>query len=201
MNFLKHLLLSVAAFFGVTLLRVSTRDTGEMAFGFRMPAGFPGDVNRTHPASIEPCVIDSDDPPLSYGIPVVVDSATQGVRQLDSGDNALTTVYGFTVRPYPFQQASASNYGAASFGAATPPVTGPIDVLRLGYMVVKIPAGQNAVKGGPVFVRINNGTVAAPVGGVEAQADGGNTIALDPTRYMFNGTQDANGNTEIAINL
>ena len=35
--------------------RQKTRD---VAFTFRMGAGFAGDVNRTHPASIEPVMIE-----------------------------------------------------------------------------------------------------------------------------------------------
>ena len=40
-----------------------------------------------------------------------------------------------------------------------------------------------------------------PVGGFKAQADGGNTAALDVEKYQFNGSADANGNVEICINV
>lgn len=39
------------------------------AFPFRMNTGFAGDVNRTHPASIEPCLIDPSHYPTSSARP------------------------------------------------------------------------------------------------------------------------------------
>lgn len=176
--------------------RMKTRDA---AFQFRMGAGFPGDVNRTHPASIEPSLIDSSAPPTAYGQPVLVDPTTQGVRPFASGDTAVTAAYGVTVRPYPIQQSSASNFGAAAFGAATPPASGAIDVLRAGYIMGTVPAGQAPVKGGAVYVWCAASSGSHVQGGFEASSSAGNTAALaDAT---FNGSPDANGNVEIAFNI
>src|SRR5262249_5668758 len=79
---------------GVVRGRARTRDYGSTAIAYRMQAGFPGDVNRMHPASIEPCLIDASAPPTAYGQAVLVDGTTQGVRPLVAGDQALTDVYG-----------------------------------------------------------------------------------------------------------
>lgn len=182
---------------GTFIGRKRTRDTAT-AFAFRMPAGFPGDVNRGHPASIEPTLIDASAPPTAYGQGVVVDATTNGVRPLSAGDTALTALWGITVRPYPIQQSSASNFGQASFGAATPPVSGEIDVLRWGYIMAVLPAGAAAVtKGAAVFIWCAASSGAHVQGGFESAGSGGNTAALDTNRYMFNGPADAGGNVEI----
>ncbi len=178
--------------------RMKTRDA---AFQFRMGAGFPGDVNRTHPASIEPALIDASAPPTAYGQAVLVDATTQGVRPFTTGDqsNTVAAGYGLTVRPYPTQQSSGSNFGAASFGAATPPASGVIDVLRAGYIMSTVPSGQTPVKGGAVYVWATASSGAHVQGGIEAVYSAGNTTQL--LNATFNGSPDANGNVEIAFNI
>lgn len=179
-------------------IRMKTKDA---AFQFRMGAGFAGDINRTHPASVEPTLIDASAPPTAYGQPVLVDATTQGVRPFAAGDqsNAVAAGYGITVRPYPTQQSSASNFGAAALGAATPPVSGIMDVLRAGYIMVNLPAGGTPVKGGAVYVWAAASTGSHVLGGVEAAYSAGNTTQL--LNATFNGSPDANGNVEVAFNI
>lgn len=130
--------------------RGRTRDTVTgTAISYRMLAGFAGDVNRTHPASIEPVLIDASAPPLFYGQGVVVDATTQGIRPLVAGDQALVDVYGILVRPYPQQQ----NTTTPSIGSGAPPLTGVADVLRNGYIMVPINnSGSAPVKSGVVYI-------------------------------------------------
>lgn len=183
-------------------LRAKTRD---VAFQFRMGAGFPGDVNRTHPVTIEPTLIDASAPPAFYGEGVIVDATTQGVRPLNSvavgGDVNVTQLYGVTVRPFPIQQASASNFGAAALGAAAPPTSGQIDTMRAGYIIVSIPAGQNPSKGDPVYIWTAASSGAHVQGGFEAVIDHGTNTTPALTGITFNGHPDANGNVEIAFNI
>ena len=178
--------------------RMKTRDA---AFQFRMGAGFPGDINRTHPATIEPVLIDSSAPPTAYGQPVLVDPTTQGVRPFAVGDqsNTVPAGYGITVRPYPTNPSSASNFGAAAFGSATPPTTGVMDVLRAGYIMAFLPAGGSPVKGGAVYVWAAASSGAHVQGGIEAAYSAGNTTQL--YNATFNGSPDASGNVEIAFNI
>ena len=178
--------------------RMKTRD---VAFQFRMGAGFPGDVNRSHPASIEPTLIDASAPPTLYGQPVLVDATTQGVRPFAAGDqsNTVAAGYGITVRPYPLQQSSATNFGAASIGAATPPANGVIDTLRAGYIMSYLAAGGSPVKGGAVYVWAAASTGNHVLGGIEAAYSAGNTTQL--LNATFNGSPDASGNVEIAFNI
>lgn len=179
-------------------IRMKTKDA---AFQFRMGAGFAGDINRTHPASVEPTLIDASAPPTAYGQPVLVDATTQGVRPFAAADQSDTVAagYGITVRPYPSQQSSASNFGAAALGAATPPVSGIMDVLRAGYIMANLPAGGAPVKGGAVYVWAAASTGSHVLGGIEAAYSAGNTTQL--LNATFNGSPDANGNVEIAFNI
>lgn len=196
----KLLALVVAAMFGSTTTRAFTKDSA-MAFPFRMGAGVPGDVNRTHPVSIEPNLIDSAAPPPAYGQPVLAAAANAGVRPFAAGDAAVTSIYGMTVRPFPLQQSSGSNYGAASFGSATPPTSGVIDVMRTGYILVQLnDITATPAKGDPVFVWCAVTSGAHIQGGIEVTSSGGSTAALDTERYMFNGPPDANGVCEIVVN-
>ena len=175
-----------------------------VAFQFRMGAGFPGDVNRTHPASIEPMLVDATSPVTAYGNVGILDATTQGLRAVAVGDQSntvLLTPYASLVRPYPYQPASASNYGAATLGAATPPITGSVDGLRSGYIMAQLnTAAGAAVKGQPVYVWAAATANGHTVGGYETAYSAGNTVQLD-ARYTFNGPADSSGVTEIAFNV
>jgi len=182
------------------------------AFPFRMGAGFPGDVNRTHPASVEPNLICTSNPPLGYGYPVIINDtadaangpggvASGGVRGFIAGDTAVTNAWGFIARPYPAQQrGTIADMGATTFGAATPPTTGEIDVLRFGYIMVQLnDITQKPVKGDPVFVWCAATSTIHLQGGIETAATGGDTAALDVNRYAFAGGPDANGVAEVYV--
>lgn len=186
---------------------VGRAKTMDDAFKFRMGAGFPGDVNRVHPFSVEPVLIDVNAPPTAYGQPVVVDATTQGVRPLVAGDSGLDAIYGVTVRPFPLQAPSSPNNfggtqtaGGAITSSGTPPASGVLDVLRAGYIMVKANVGSAPVKGGRVFIWVAATAGNHIQGQFESAASGGNTIELDEKSY-FNGVPDANGNVEISFNI
>mgnify|MGYP000890764468 FL=1 len=158
----------------------------------RMPAGIAGDVTRREHADIEPQVMDTDYPVLRYGEPVkMVDGE---VRPITTGDD-VTDIYGFGCRPYPVQTSSSE-----ALGTATPPTNLHFDVLRRGYMTVKVQDGTPE-KNGAVFVR----TVAAsdptaqPIGGLECGLDGGDCFEITNAKFM--GEADSDGNVEISYNL
>ena len=183
-------------------IRAAVRD---VSFQYRMGAGFAGDVNRTHPASIEPCLIDASAPPTAYGQAVLVDATTQGVRPIAAGDQSNSvdlTIYGITVRPFPFQQSTASLANAqANIGAATPPVSGVIDVLRAGYIMAQLNANVTApAKGGRVYVWAAATSGDHVQGGFETAYSAGNTVLLDG-RYTYNGGEDSTGIVEISCNV
>ena len=170
--------------------------TCDVAFNYRMPAGFAGDVNRTHPASIEPCLLDPTNPPTFYGQAVLVNGSSQGVVKVGvTDDHALTDIYGVTVRPYPIQQQSGGM--SSPFGAGAIPAAQPVDVLKSGYIMV--PVVGVPVKGGQVHVWAVPSTGSHVAGGFEASSSAGNTIDLPISTYTFNGGPDANGICEVII--
>jgi len=172
----------------------------DIAFTYRMGAGFPGDVSRTHPASIEPAVNNATNPILRPGDLCLADTATNTVRSLLATDTAITTVYGFAVRSYPIGPSTAGAYGAADFGTANLPSGQPVDILRSGYILGSLNTGT-ATKGGQVFVWVAETSGVHIQGGLETVASAGNTCALDITEYQFNGPADANGVVEVSVRI
>lgn len=162
------------------------------AFITRMPAGIAGDVTRREHADIEPQVMDTDYPVLRYGEPVkMVDGK---IRPITTDDD-IDDIYGFGCRAYPIQNSSSE-----AIGTATPPTNLHFDVMRRGYMTVKVQDGTPA-KNASVFVR----TVAAddptaqPIGGLECASDGGDCFEITNAKFM--GEADSDGNVEISYNL
>jgi hypothetical protein len=193
---MKKSLIHLAVLAAAGTIRARTHD---VAFAYRMGAGFPGDVNRTHPASIVPGLMDTDDPVAAYGYPVLVDNAAAAYRGVLTADQAtVTSIAGVLVRPYPTQQTTQTSMDSP-IGAATPPTSGVVDVIEDGFVLVK--NNNNAVnaatKGGAVYVWAAASAGNHVEGGFEAAATGGSTIAL--TNAEFNGPADANGVCEIRV--
>lgn len=174
-----------------------------VAFLKRMPAGIPGNVTRAEHATIEPGQITGSGgtlPPTAYGQAIIVDATSGFYRQWTSGDNGadMGGMGGVLVRPYPLSNPNTTD----GLGTSTPPPTSGslIDVLKRGYIMAKLYGTTAAVKGGTVYVRVGGAAAGKPLGGFEAAADGGNTIALD-AKCSFTGPADASGNIEIGINI
>lgn len=187
---------------GRSVGRYRTVDT---AFTFRMGAGFAGDVNRGHPASIQPALNSPANPVTAYGQAVVVDTGgggNEGVRPIAGGDGALTEIWGVAVRPYPIQQSTTgNNYGAVPYGSVTPPAQQPIDVLRGGYVMVPVNTSvASPIKGGAVFIWYAASGGGHTQGGFEGGATGGSTIALNVNDYQWNNAPDSNGIAELILN-
>ena len=203
---LRRLITSEAAIAAPALIRsrdprerfVGAMPTRDIAIPFRMSAGFPGMLTRSHPMSVVARMPNAATPPLLYGIPVIlVNDGT--VRPFAPGDTGVTDPYGFTVRPYPMSPSGATNYGAINIGAGVPPTNFPIDVVVSGFIMSSVVGAP--VPGGAVYV-----WCAASVGlhvqsGLEAVASGGNTaqITWDKTQYFSNA--DPSGNVEIGVNF
>jgi len=166
--------------------------TTDVAFQFRMPAGIPGAVTRASLATIEPQQLDTTNYPTSYGVPVVIDGTSHNVRYAKTGD-VVANIYGMYVRTFP----SGGN-ATDGLGVSTPPVAGICNVMKRGYMNVKVNVGT-AVKNGAVYVRITANGGNTIIGGIEATADSTNTLAL--ANAYFTGPADANGMCEIGFNI
>lgn len=162
------------------------------AFTYRMPYGIPGDVSRQSVATIETQLFDSTAAFGAYGLFGKIDSNGK-FAPIGSGD-AAAAIYGLLIRPYPTTGANASD----PLGTSVPPTSGCANILKRGYATVQINAGTAALNGA-VYVRVATASGAKVIGGIEAAADGTNTIQV--AGCVFTGAADANGNVEIAFNL
>lgn len=166
--------------------------THDISFGYRMPAGFPGDVNRTHPASIVPGIMNTTvQAPRLFGDPVVIDTATNSYRGVTAGDITTFAVDGFVVRPYPTQQTTGGL--TASIGGGAPSINQPVDVLSDGFIMAKCYVGA-PLKGGAVYVYTGVSTGSHVQGGLEAAAVANATLI---SNAFWNGPADSNGVTEL----
>lgn len=166
-----------------------------VAFKYRMPAGIPGATNRVEQLTAEAQVMDTAFPVTLFGVPVKLVAGL--VRPVASGD-AASVVYGFLIRPYPTQAVGiGASYDPLAVGVPNPQDIA--NVMRRGYMTVRLNNVTAAVKGGAVYVRVAAGTTQTPIGGIEAGADGSNCVAI-PLAF-FNGPADADGNVEIQYNI
>ncbi|MBF9161965.1 hypothetical protein E5H25_18720 [Acinetobacter baumannii] len=150
-----------------------------------MPSGIPGDISRKAHSTVEAHILKGN-----FGAFGIFGKLTaDGIVPLEAAD---TDVYGLIVRSYPTQ--SALN----GIGAAVPQSGIVNDIMRRGYMTVKCNAGT-AKKAGKVYVRVATGTELKPIGGIEAVADGVNTIEIKNAMFMHDA--DAQGNVEISYNI
>jgi hypothetical protein len=148
-------------------------------------------VNRLHPADIMPSMMDVTNPIRRYGDPCIAVS-TGGYRGIIAADQAAgTKINGVLVRSYPMQQANLSQ----SLGDGTPPVSGIIDVLVEGNIMVKVVGAPTKRSQAFVWAAASAGNHV--IGGFEAVATGGSTMAL--TNAYFNGPADANGVAELKV--
>lgn len=182
-----------AIFFGPPMV-VRTND---VAFAYRMGAGFPGDVNRTHPASIVPGLQNTTTPIRAYGDGALVDTASNSYKGVIAGDGSATplNIAGVLVRPYPSQQVGGGL--DASIGAAAPPVSGVVDLLVTGFIMVKIPAGQTVTKNGTPYLWCAASAGSNVQGHFTGAANSTNTVPVANAR--FTGPADADGNVEIEV--
>ena len=159
------------------------------SFLYRMPSGIPGMVSREENKTIETVPYDSTAPFAGFGL---FGKIVSGKLQPVGAGDAATAIYGLLVKPFP------ANSSQEGLGTAVPPTSGPANVLRRGYATVQLNAGTAALNG-TVYVRVATPGAGKPIGGIEAAADGTNTIVVANCTFM--GAADASGNVEIAYNI
>lgn len=153
---------------------------------YRMPSGIPGDVSRKLESLVDSRALDRDVTRQfpGYGVP---GKLVAGVfTPIVAGDTAAN-IYGFLTRPFPTMgRDAASLLPNANLGFH--------GIMRNGYMTVRVNAGVPAAMG-PVYMRVATPTTGKPIGGLEAAADGANTVVIP--RCYFTSAADAAGNVEI----
>jgi hypothetical protein len=179
-----------------------------VAYTYRMPASIPGEVTRftTYGATITPEKVNAgaaatgaalSPASWAYGAMVIVDA--NGARPIVGTDTAYSALaFGFLVRPFPKTDLGVAFPGTVGFGAGAPPVAGVVDVLRRGFLGVKLGGATAAAKGGGVFYYSGTSTGTHIQGNVEAAAGANLTQVTDA---FFEGPADAAGNTELAFRL
>ncbi|GAC1642254.1 MAG: hypothetical protein NVS4B4_19220 [Bradyrhizobium sp.] len=165
---------------------------------YRMPSGIPGALNRAEHATVEAGLPLVGFLPAGFGLPLAVDAATGRYRAILAADPA-TAVVGVLVRPYPL-----SSLGTTSDGLGTitnfASYAGIINVMRRGYVNVLIGGVIAAAKQGLVYIRVATPSAGKPLFGFEAAADGANTIVM-PNSWYWMGPSDAQGNSELCVNI
>jgi hypothetical protein len=160
-----------------------------------MPLGTPGDITRdVHESTVEPYFNSTTVPVLGFGLPVKLGAQASSATGIVAADVGASIV-GFSVREYPSYP--GGNMANLAAGAGIP-MAGAIGIMKRGYMAVKCNFGT-PVKEGIVYVRIAAPAGAKVIGGIEATADGANTIIVP--NAQFNGPADADGNAEIRYNV
>lgn len=162
-----------------------------VAFLKRMPYGIRGDVTRKSQSTIESQIMDGATPFPAFGMFGKI--AAGKFVPIASGD-AATDVYGILARPYPITGNNASD----PLGTSVPIAKSvPGDVLRRGYINVKLSAGTAAL-GGKVYLRVTAAS-GKQVGDIEAAADANNSVIVAGAQFMS--AADADGNVEIGFNI
>lgn len=200
MKHINSMVAAIAAFFTALLFgppvfrQAYTRD---VAFGYRMGAGFAGDINRTHPFSVVPGLVNATTPPRRPGDALFVNTADNTLKGAVAGDQnaAATAIYGVAVRSYPTQQSSGGM--SSAFGAVSLPTSGIVDAMRSGFIFVKIPPGVAVTKGGQPYIWCAADSGNLLQGGFAGVASAGNTVPVSNAR--FTGPADSTGIVELEI--
>jgi hypothetical protein len=202
---MKKSLIAYAAALACAAIIAGRARTYDVAFTYRMGAGFAGDVNRTHPASILPHLQDVTSPVLRFGDGSLWATASNSMRAFtaaDASDSVAVVMAGVLVRPYPFQAATAAgNYGQQLLTDATlAPATGVQDFLEDGRIMVQVrgTAPGSLTINSDVYVFCSADETGHKLGGFETAAITGKTVKVSNAKYR--GPADANGITELQIN-
>lgn len=174
------------------------------AFMYRMNAGIPGEVSRfqTYGCTISPERQHATTPMTQYGQVAVMAAANAGVRPVTAGDQTADMEWGFLVRPYPGADIGVGfPAGVVDFGPGSPMQKGVVDILRRGFMTVKLGgsiAPQKGVDVASVWTAASSGNHVQGLLEVNA-APGTSGFIMNRVRFM--GPADASGNVEISYNL
>lgn len=160
-----------------------------------LPVGPAGMISRDKAsATVDSALLLSGSAPTAYGTPLVRDSSTGKFRAATSGD---TDISGFLALVYPSVAALSDTVDTQSA-----PTAGFVPNMRRGWMVVTCNnfAVNAPAPGGQVYVRIASASSGKPLNGIEAAADGSNTLAI-PGCYFEGAYDPATGNVEISFHV
>ena len=148
----------------------------------------PGTPTRGTSAPTIICAhdIDPSNPPTAYGQAVAAEPANGWAIPIRPPCIA-GEILGVLVR------------SAADVAALAPPTSGRLDVMYAGYVAVQVGGSTAPFDGCPAYVRTGAQSQGKPLGGIEAAADGANTLQLRGA--YFTGPSNSNGVAELALNV
>jgi hypothetical protein len=203
---MKKSLIALAAMAAISASSFARARTHDVAFQYRMGAGFPGSVNRTHPVAVFPVMLSqtAGEVPTEYGVAMLYKAASNTARGLTAADQSDSTplaIAGALVRPFPVQGGTAAGpFGQQQLSDAQAPVaTVPNDLMTSGRMIVQVRgANPGALTiDSDVYVWCAATGGGHVLGGWETAASAGNTVKI--ANAKFRGPADANGLAEIEI--
>lgn len=179
--------------------------TRDVAFTFRMGAGFAGTVNTSHPAAIRGFLKDPTNPPTFFGQAVAINPSSNAVRSYIASDSTTPTdVFGVIVRPYPFQGATAptANYAGTgtTWGGGQLP-DGAVDVLLSGFIMVPVVGTPSNGSTAYIWDAASQPSPYHIQSGWEAATPSSNGFAITNQKTSFASPPDANGIAELRFNV
>ena len=140
---------------GTTGEFVGRHRTRDISFLAQSANGFIGRITRSTPLPrITPDMNDATNPVAFYGL-AVLNTINNTVRSILATDAGATGISGIASANFPFQPASATNYGAQALSALTAVAPNSVmDTLRTGFMMVYLNSAQapTATKADKVYV-------------------------------------------------
>ena len=180
----------------------------DVAFAFRMGAGFAGAVNTSHPANIRGFLKDATNPPTFFGQPVMINASANSVRAVLDTDRTggATDVFGVVVRPYPFLGSTAPTNAYAGTGSQSSLPwggnqlpDGAVDVLLMGNIMVYVNGTPS--NGSVAYIWTANNTSPHTLGGWEASNPATSGFAITWDKTQFGSPPDASGIAELRFNV
>ena len=160
-----------------------------VAYLKRMPIGFSGSISRAFDFTTEGVFLDSNNLPAGFGVACKFNSKDKLVPLAAS--DTVDKIVGFLVRPYPANTHEELAYLVGKDKHFT------ADLLKRGYMTVKVADASTVMRNAPVYIRTANPTADSPLGAVVTTA----TDSVKLTNAYFTGAGDESGNVEIAYNI
>ena len=180
----------------------------DVAFQFRMGAGFAGSVNTSHPANIRGFLKDPSNPPTFFGQPVILNPSSNAVRAVLDTDRSggVHDVFGVIVRPYPFLGSTAPTNAYAGTGpqgtlpwGGTQLPDGAVDVLLSGNIMVSVYGTPS--NGSVAYIWTANNTPPHTMGGWEASDPSTSGFSITWDKTQFGSPPDASGIAELRFNV
>ena len=183
---------------------VGRHRTRDISFLAQSANGFIGRITRSTPLPrITPDMNDATNPVPFYGLAVLntINNTVRGILATDSNQIGIS---GIAVGNFPFQPASATNFGAQALAALTAVAPNSVmDTLRSGFIMIYLNSAQapTATKVDKVYVWCAASSTTHVQGGFENAASAAIASAIKGGGNTGNGTVSAGPTINAAIGM